>query len=98
MENNEKERLQKIKESLDDSYYSKIFDIAIENVKLQEKLNKNQTLVESKKYTWHDSPNIALGIKCLFLIFIILTLSLEVKYNIDNIYSNEEKQTQKDGK
>ena len=84
----EKERLKKIKKNLDNSYYSKIFDTAIENVKLKEE-NINLKLKEKEKeknYTYHDSPNIALIIKWLSPIVIIFALYLTVSYTIDNIH------------
>ena len=84
----EKERLENIKKSLDNSYYSKIFDTAIENVKVREQLEYRNTVNTPEIYTYYNAPNIALLIKWLSLIIVIFSLYYVVNCTIDNIHKN----------
>jgi len=56
------ERLALIKKELDDSVYTKIFDTAIENIRLEESLKYMEEKKIEEKFTWHNSPNLKIVI------------------------------------
>jgi hypothetical protein len=81
----ETERLALIKKELGDSVYTKIFDTAIENIRLEESLKYMEEKKIEEKFTWHNSPNLKIILYLLGVAGIVGVLVLATKYTQNDL-------------
>ncbi len=80
----EDKRLELIKKELNKSEYKKVFDTAIENVRLEEELKYLKEKKIEDKITLHNSPNLKILLYLLGVAGIVWVLVLATKYTQNN--------------